>query len=280
MADYSVTVNGTVAADDGTIFSAVAYYDGESFYSFVISESDVASDDNQTERIYEKPCWFTDIWRSGSGRLYVCDDNGMVHSGSGSEWTSSQVSPRHLNTVWGFDDNTVYAGGSEEVVYRWDGARWAAVSPALGNTILCIAGSSPSDLYVSGEGALFWHYDGRQWTQIQLPTNAILVGLLGLSSTDVLVSGSAGTLFRGAGLAWTDVSQRGRDFYKMAFYRKTIHIAGGGQGVFTFDGATVSNLKDGFPVYRLSSNGSYLTVAGGNSAIRYDGSEWVGPDYT
>ncbi|AZO59303.1 hypothetical protein EJ078_08280 [Mesorhizobium sp. M1A.F.Ca.IN.022.06.1.1] len=113
MADYSVTVNGTVAADDGTIFSAVAYYDGESFYSFVISESDVASDDNQTDRIYEKPSWFTDIWRSSSGRLYVCDDNGVVHSGSGTEWTESQVSPRHLNTVWGFDDNTVYAGGSE-----------------------------------------------------------------------------------------------------------------------------------------------------------------------
>ena len=152
--------------------------------------------------------------------------------------------------------------------------------PSLGNTILCIAGSSSSDLYASGEGALFWHYDGRQWTQIQLPTNAILVGLLVLSSGDILVSGSAGTLFRGSGLTWTDVSQRGRDFYKMAFYRKKIHIAGGGQGVFTFDGATVSNLKGSFPVYRLSSNGSYLALAGGNSAVRYNGSDWDGPDYT
>lgn len=280
MADYSVTVNGTVVADDGTISSAVAYYDGESFYSFVISESDVASDDNQTERLYEKPCWFTDIWRSNSGRFYVCDDNGVVHSGSGTEWTETQVSPRHLNTVWGFDDNSIYAGGSEGVVHRWDGVRWSAFSPGLGNTILCIAGSSPNDLYASGEGALFCHYDGRQWTQIQLPTNAILVGLLVLSSGDILVSGSAGTLFRGSGLNWTDVSQRGRDFYKMAFYRKKIHIAGGGQGVFTFDGATVSNLKDSFPVYRLSSNGSYLALAGGNSAVRYNGSDWDGPDYT
>ena len=280
MADYSVTVNGTVVADDGTISSAVAYYDGESFYSFVISESDVASDDNRTERLYEKPCWFTDIWRSNSGRLYVCDDNGVVHSGSGTEWAQAQVSPRHLNTVWGFDDNSIYAGGSEGVVHRWDGVRWSAVSPALGNTILCIAGSSSSDLYASGEGALFWHYDGRQWTQIQLPTNAIWVGLLVLSSGVILVSGSAGTLFRGSGLNWTDVSQRGRDFYKMAFYRKKIHIAGGGQGVFTFDGATVSNLKDSFPVYRLSSNGSYLALAGGNSAVRYNGSDWDGPDYT
>ena len=127
MADYSVTVNGTVVADDGTISSAVAYYDGESFYSFVISESDVASDDNRTERLYEKPCWFTDIWRSNSGRLYVCDDNGVVHSGSGTEWAQAQVSPRHLNTVWGFDDNSIYAGGSEGVVHRWDGVRWSAV---------------------------------------------------------------------------------------------------------------------------------------------------------
>ncbi|RUX25447.1 hypothetical protein EOA13_27290 [Mesorhizobium sp. M7A.F.Ca.US.011.01.1.1] len=280
MADYSVTVNGVVVADDGTIFSAVAYYDGESFYSFVISESDVSSDDNESERIYEKPCWFTDIWRSKSGRILVCDDNGAVHAGSGTDWAGSQVSSRPLNTVWGFDDNTIYCGGAEGVVYHWDGARWSTFSPGLGNTILCIAGTAPNDLYVSGEGSLFWHYDGQQWSQIQLPTNAILVGLLALSSTDVLVSGSAGTLFRGSGLAWTDVSQSGRDFYKMALYRKSIYIAGGGQGVFTFDGTAVSKLKDGFPVYRLSTNGSYLTLAGGNSAIRYDGSNWLGPDYT
>ena len=56
MADYSVTVNGVAGAGDGTLYAAVSYYDGESFYSFVMAESDVASDDNESARIYEKPC--------------------------------------------------------------------------------------------------------------------------------------------------------------------------------------------------------------------------------
>ncbi|ESY73600.1 hypothetical protein X743_11870 [Mesorhizobium sp. LNHC252B00] len=275
-----MTVTGAVPAENGTIFTAVVYYDGESFYSYVVEEPDVSRDDVPTASILEKPCWFTSIWRSKSGRIFVPDDDGKVHAGSGSDWTESQVSPDPLTTVWGFGDDSVYVGGSDGVVYHWDGAQWSAISRPLGDTIQCFGGVSSNDLYVAGEGALFWHYDGREWTQVPLPTNAILVGLLALSSTDVLVSGSDGALFRGSGLEWSDVSQSGRDFYEMAFFRKTIYIAGGGQGVFTFDGLTVSNVKDSFPVYNLSANKKYMALAGGNSAIRFDGTDWFGPDYT
>jgi hypothetical protein len=280
VADTIITVNGATSSEDGIVYSAVAYYDGESFYSFVFSESDVSGEQNKTVTLLEKPCGFTDIWQSKSGRLFVCDDQGRVHAGKGSRWTASQVSPRPLATVWGSDDKHVYAGGADGIVYRWDGAKWSAFSSPLGNTILCIAGSSPKDLYVCGEGALFWRFDGKTWNQIALPTKAVLVGLLVVSADDVLVSGSGGALFRGAGSTWANVSQRGKDFYKMALYRKSIYIAGGGQGVFELKSKAVSNVKDSFPVYRLAANAAYLTLAGGNSAIRYDGTDWFGPDYT
>lgn len=280
MADCTVTVTGAVPAEDGTIFTAVNYYDGESFYSHVVEEPDVSSEDTPAATILEKPCRFTGLWRSKSGRIFVPDADGKVHAGSGSDWTKRQVSKRPLTTVWGLDDDSVYAGGSDGVVYRWDGKKWSAISRPLGDTIQCFGGASPNDLYVVGEGALFWHYDGQEWTRIPLPTKANLVGLLVLSPTDVLVSGSGGALFRGSGLKWSNVSQSGRDFYEMAHFKKSIYIAGGEQGVFTFDGKKLSNVKKSFPVYNLSANKKYLTLAGDSSATRFDGKDWLGPDYT
>ncbi|MBP2234797.1 hypothetical protein J2Z31_001287 [Sinorhizobium kostiense] len=280
MADYTVTCNGAEPDAGGVLYTVVVYYDGESFYSYVSSESDVASAQNVRTALYEQPVWFTDIWRAPSSPLFVCDADGQVHLFRAEAWTAIRVSERALNTVWGFTEALAYTGGDDGIVYRWDGSGWTAISPPLGGTILCIRGSTPTDLYVCGEDSLFWHYDGSAWTQIALPTNVVLVGLLPLSTADVLVSGQGGALFRGAGAVWTDVSQPGRDFYKMALFRGEIHIAGGGDGVLVFDGVSVRSIKDNIVVYRLGANETYLAAAGGNLAARFDGAGWFGARYT
>jgi len=284
MTDYSVTVTGVAVDLGGVMFSTAAYYNGESFFSFVFSESDVAgrAAENVSTTLYKQPVWFTNLWRSDDGRVFVCDGDGRMHHGTdaGDSWVVHDVSERALTAVWGFAADSVFAGGSAGVIYQWEGVAWRAISDPLGNTLTGIAGYSPTDLYVCGEGALFLHYDGATWTPIELPTNRNLVGILPLAETDVLVSGSGGTLFRGADDTWADLSQPGPNLFEMTFWRDEIYIGGGGDGLFVFDGNALRNVKSTLPVYSLTSNVDYLVAPGDNEAARFDGAGWYGPTYT
>ncbi len=265
MADYSVNCNGCEASEEGRLYTLPVYHDGESFYSYVFEELDVSGQtaDNVRTTLYEQPVWFTDLWRSPDGTLFVTDENGLVHIGDERGWQSEEVAQTFLNTVWGLGRSRVYAGGDDGIVYERGTDGWRAISEPLGSKILCIRGTSPDDLYACGEDALFWHFDGSSWTRIELPTNAVLIGLLCLTSSDTIVCGQEGALFRGRGDDWSDQSIPGRSFYKITRWRGRILIAGGADGVLEFDGAAVVPIKDNITVYRIAGIEQYLTVAGG-----------------
>ncbi|WFP75854.1 hypothetical protein [Mesorhizobium sp. WSM4906] len=281
MGDYSVSCDGVAIDDDGVMYSIAVYSDGEGFNSYVYKASDVA--DRQTPNVQTElldvQVWLTSIWRSQTGLLYVTDADGSVRIYDGVGWTPSPASPQALTCIWGLSDSDVYAAGDEGVVYRWNGAAWSSFSPPLGDVIFCVRGVSSRNLYACGANGLLWHFDGI-WTQIQLPTNQRLLGLLTLAANDALVCGAGGVLFRGADANWNDVSQPGHDFHSLADYRREIYLAGGGEGVFHFDGAAVANIKSTITSYRLVSNANYLASAGDVIAARFDGQGWFGARYS
>lgn len=280
MSDYSVSCDGVATDENGVIFSVVVYTDGEGFNSYVARESDVAgrAAPNVRTDLLDVRVWLTSIWRSETGSLYVTDADGKVRRYNGTDWTVSPVSGRALTDVWGLSDTDVYTAGDEGVVYHWDGAVWTAFSPPLGGTIFSIRGTSQKNLYACGANGLLWHYDGA-WTQVELPTNQRLLGLLTLGASDTLVCGAKGVLFRGNGAAWNDVSQPGHNFHGLAFYRGTIYIGAGGEGVFSFDGVAVRNIKNTIQAYALVSNQTYLATAGDTVAARFDSQNWFGSRY-
>lgn len=281
MSDYSVSCDGVAVDGNGAIFSIAVYTDGEGYNTYVHRSSDVAGRDGpnvQTE-LLDIQLWLTSIWRSEEGLLYVADGDGNVHRFGGGAWTVLRVSEQALTCVWGLSNDAVFAAGDAGIVYRWDGAAWTAISPSLGDVIFSIRGSGPRDLYVCGANGLFWHYNGG-WTRIELPTNQRLVGLLVRNPKDVLVCGPGGTIFRGSVAEWEDVSQPGHDFYSIEEYLGSIYLAGGGEGVFLFNGASVTNIKDTIASYRLVSNATFLASAGDTVAARFDGANWFGARFS
>lgn len=281
MGDYSVSCDGVAIDDDGVMYSLAVYSDGEGFNSYVYRASDVAdrqAPNVQTE-LLDVQVWLTSIWRSQTGLLYVTDAEGSVRLYNGARWLLSPASPQALTCIWGLSDSDIYAAGDEGVVYHWDGSAWSGFSPPLGDVIFSVRGVSSRNLYACGANGLLWHFDGT-WTQIQLPTNQRLLGLLTLAADDTLVCGAGGVLFRGAGANWSDVSQPGHDFHSLAHYRKEIYLAGGGEGVFRFDGIAVANIKSTITSYRLASNANYLASAGDVIAARFDGQGWFGARYS
>lgn len=280
--DYSVSCDGVALSANGVLYSIVVYTDGEGYNSYVYRDSDVAEESGpnvQTE-LLDVQLWLTDIWLSETGTLFVSDADGSVHRYDGAEWVITSVSPRAITTLWGFSDEEIYAGGREGIVYRFDGTIWSPISAPLGETLFSIRGSSSRNLYVCGEAALLWHYDGGEWISIVLPTNRGLVDLLLVTPNDVLACGPSGVLFRGAGTEWADVSQSGHDLHALALYRGLIYVAGADEGIFTFDGTALTNVKDTLTAYSLVARGDYLAAAGDTLAVRFDGVDWFGPEYS
>lgn len=279
--DYSVSCDGVAVDEGGVLYSVAVYTDGEGFNSFVSSDSDLGADDgNVHTELLEAQIWFTDLWRSEAGNLYVSDADGCIHRFDGSAWSVTQVSKQVLVSVWGLSDTEIYTAGHEGVVYRWDGHAWSAISQQLGDVVFTVRGSSGRDLYACGENALFRHFDGTEWAPIELPTNQGLTGLLVLASNDVLVCGAGGVLFRGSGQDWTDLSQSGLDLYAMAQYRGEIYLAAGGDGLFRLEGDEAVNVKDTFMPYTVTANATYLAAAGDTLAVRFDGTTWKATVYS
>jgi hypothetical protein len=202
-----------------------------------------------------------------------------VHRYNGTGWTVWQISSQALTCIWGLADDNVYTAGDEGIVHRWDGNAWAAISSPLGDVIFSIRGTSSDNLYACGANGLFWHFSSGTWTPIDLPTNQRLLGLLTRDASDVLVCGAGGTLFRGAGSIWNDRSQPGHNFHALVEFRKEIYLAGGGEGIFRFDGISVTNVKDTITSYRLAPNDNYIASAGDTVAARFDGTAWFGVRY-
>lgn len=281
MADYTVTCNGCASDVDGRLYTIPAYYDGESFNSYVFRESDVsgATGENVRDALYEQPVAFTDIWRSTDGTLFVSDSDGRVHVGSGEAWHAEPVSPSPLNTVRQLPSGQIYAGGDDGSIYARRESAWQPLGASLGAKVLGIAGLSPDDLYVCGEDALLAHHDGRAWRRIDLPTRAILSGVLCLAPGDVLVCAQDGTLFRGSADRWHQHPYPGRSFYRVMFWRNRILIAAGKDGLMELSGTRLVPVKDNIAVYRVGGVEAYLTVAGGNLGARFDGVGWFGARY-
>jgi hypothetical protein len=277
----SASCDGVVADLEGGLYSVVVYTNGEAFNSFVYHASDVASRSapNVQTQLLDVSVQLTALWRSPAGRLYVGDAEGRVHQFDGNVWSVTQVSTRPLTVIWGRGEGEVYSAGDEGVVYRADGTAWTPLGASLGETIFAVRGATDGDLYVCGANGLFARHDGRTWTPIQLPLKGHLRGLAVRTADEVFVCGAEGVLFRGAGATWADLSQPAYDLHAIESFRGTLFVAAGGEGLFTFDGKTLTNVK-AWPCYRLAANTEYLGAAGAALAARFDGAAWFGARYS
>jgi hypothetical protein len=282
MADYSASCDGVQVDPDGGLYALAVYSDGEGFNSFVYHLTDVASRiaPNRQNELLDVRIWLTDIHRDRNGNLFCSDENGSVHRFQEGAWTTDPASPRALTCVWSLPSGTLLSGGDEGVIYFNDGSGWRPVSPALGDTVFSIRGTSESDLYACGAGGLFWRFDGAAWTRIPLPTNERLLGILAVSPDEVYVCGRGGVLFRGSGEAWEDFSFSGHNFHGIEIFDGRVYLAGAEEGIFRLDGADLLNIKDNITSYKLAGNGRYLASSGDNLAARFDGEGWFGSRFS
>ncbi|HKW15586.1 MAG TPA: hypothetical protein VJS69_13955, partial [Candidatus Krumholzibacteria bacterium] len=111
-----------------------------------------------------------DLWGSDDA-LFAVGSDGAAAIRKNGIWRQTPTGINdYIYSVWGFDDNHVYAAGSDSnTLLSWDGSSWHPTvidivkeHEALGS----VWGSTPNDLFVSYSDGLL-HYDGRSWQPLE-----------------------------------------------------------------------------------------------------------------
>jgi hypothetical protein len=194
--------------------------------------------------------WYTGLWRSPSGRVYVTSSSGQVVSNPNlwdtqAQWDDNQLGPP-LVGVWGIDDRCVFAWGAtwqkEYKVFRFDGTRWSEL-PTPGFDVRAMHGIAPDLVHAVGIGGRIARWDGGRWTEPSSPVGENLTSVFVAGPDEIYATGAAGSLLEGSAHGWGVITTLatggvGLPLHAVAKWRGDLWIGGGAQGLFKRVGTT------------------------------------------
>jgi hypothetical protein len=191
-------------------FLAVRYDDARGFKPWMGDECFVCS--NDPSGLYTHigtGGWFTSLWRSSGGAVWVCDSQGTVSTAPSLQ--DPMVSPAAWNHIvldaalfglWGIDEECVFTWGVREqrgVVFRWDGQAWIEL-PAPGFEVEAMHGTGPGDAWACGTGGSVAHWDGDRWSPVQTSNDEHLTSIFQAGPDEIYVTGDRGSVLEGSAL--------------------------------------------------------------------------------
>ena len=184
-----------------------------------------------------------DIWGSAADDIFAVGYDGTIIHYNGADWsvmTGGGDSPVRLNSVWGTSDSSVYAAGSSGALLRYDGSGWSVITTRTGEDIWDVWGLNDTAIYCAGSGGLILHYNGSDLTRMSTPVTNSLYSIWGEAEDDLYTVGWGGTILHYDGAGWVETEKITK------FGLLSIWGTGGAGDIY----------------------------AVGQTALRYDGSEW------
>lgn len=202
-------VGGTNAHWDGMKFTKQPNFTTEGIYSAHGSSKNnlwVTGSNAHVER-WDGKSWNV-IQSRGKGyywRIWVADKQHVWAVGSedfgwfdGSNWNQGSISNEDLESVWGFDKDTVFSGGKAGKIYKWSIGTWqpfSSLNNARGN-VVSLWGARPNGLWAATAGQVFF-WDGASWfTTEACATKYKFYSIWGTPQDDLWLFGPAGMILR------------------------------------------------------------------------------------
>ena len=238
---------------------------------------------DQMEVVYGGLGWFTGLWRSPAGHVYVTDSVLGVHINQDPSPRSSAFKLHKLDAtlagVWGIDDRFVVAWGKRHlapVMFRWDGTSWAEMdSPG---DVVAVHGIAPDLVYAVGGGGLIARWDGRAWTRLQSPATSVLSAVFVAAPDDLYAvgSGTRGCLLEGSTNGWLEVCNGPGPLYGVAKFRGDVWVGAAMFGLMKKDKNALVTIKPNIHADVLDARVNLLISSPGAIAQTVDGAGFVG----
>jgi len=222
--------------------------------------------------------WFTGLWHSPEGHVYVSDaatgvdvnpDPGL----RAAPWQEHKL-PATLAGVWGLDDRFVLAYGihrGKGVMFRFDGKKWAPMeSPG---EIYGVHGLAPNLIYAVGVRGLIARWDGARWHKIPSPTKAVLAGVYVADEGEMYAVGD-GVVLQGSLHGWTEAAEGDTHMVGVAKWKGEVFIGAAGAGLMKLKKNKLVPVDPELKAERIDARGELLVSSPDAIAISSDGKDF------
>jgi hypothetical protein len=227
--------------------------------------------------------WYTGLWRSPAGKVYVSCSFGHVLVNPDPEpraapWREDPV-PGTLTGIWGIDDECVFTWGvrgGAPVLYRFEGRKWTEL-PVPGE-ISAMHGVAPDLVLAAEKGNLVSCWDGSRWTKLAIPGDSVPMDLLMVSKDEMVAVTSDGRLLRGPLHGLVEVLNGAGPLYAVAKWKGEVWVAAEAAGLLKLSGSMLVPVKPNIKATALDARGDLLVSSRTAVAGTTDGAAYFGVD--
>ena len=238
--------------------------------------------DSRTDALLRQRGWYTGLWRSPGGHVYVSDAVGRVHVNTDpmprkAPWRFDKL-PGLLQGVWGVNDNFVVVWGhlpNKEVMYRWNGSTWSEMeSPGR---VYAMHGSTPDFVYAVGDRGLIARWDGSRWHRVPSPTPTALTGVFVQGEDEIYAVGPGQKLLEGSVHGWSEILHfDGGMLYGVAKFKNEVWVGAGELGLMKLEKNKFQCIKPNIHAEKLEVRSALLISAPNVIAFTDDGKKFTG----
>lgn len=190
------------------------------------------------------PAWWTGLWMSPSGMVYVSDASGRLFSRppgplvGPAGWSTTPLDAT-LAGIWGLDDRCVITWGrrgDRDLMWRWDGALWSPM-PSPGD-VAVMHGIRPDLILAAGYDGLVSIWDGRAWTTHDDVTANNVTSVFVAGPDAYWAVTEAGQLLAGNARGWTERARTESRNTGVALFGGALWVANADEGLMKLDAAT------------------------------------------
>ena len=235
----------------------------------------VANEGEFFDTLMSKAGWFTSLWRSEAGKVYVTDADGFVYRGPGAGSWPHETLRGVLTGVWGLNDEHVYAwgqlSGDRPVPHRFDGTRWASMA-APEQPIVGLHGVSPDLLFAVGDRGFIARWDGGAWATMASPDKSSLSTVFAVGPDEVYAGGHGGSLHQGSVHGWTNLVRDQAPISAVVHWKERVWVATLGElGLCVWEKGALESIKPNLQVTHLDARHNLLFTTSGMLGETEDG---------
>jgi len=225
--------------------------------------------------------WFTGLWRSPAGHVYVSDSAGQVHVNdhpgrASASWRKDPL-PGVLTGIWGLDDRCVFTWGvhgDDTVLYRWDGTAWSRMdSPGR---VIGMHGISPDLVYAVGNDGLIARLDGDRWLPQPAPLRAVLSDVFVASPDEMYAVGAGGWMLEGSVHGWSVLLEGPGPMFGVARLGDEVLVGAASEGLMRLDGNRLVPVEKMLKAERIDARSALLVSSPEFIGERRPDGKWEG----
>jgi len=232
-----------------------------------------------THCLYGGRGWYTGLWRSPAGKVYISDAAERIHfnpdpAPRAAPWRVDPLAGT-LTGIWGLDDQFVLTWGLRRkttVMYRYNGSKWSEIeSPG---EVVGVHGISPDLVMAVGTQGLIARWDGKKWSRMVTPARGVLSAVHVASEDEMYAVGSKNGLYQGSVHGWAEVLEGPGPMFGITKWKGEIWVGAAQNGLMKLAGNKLDVIKANVKAEKLDARvdlliGAPNMIVGTNDGARF-----------